>query len=211
MHVRSIFLGSLVIVLTSHVGMIVSSRGRQTDVAPAVGQGSTQIIYAQVSSDQRALIEWAEGLFRQAGLHLPSFKVRAHDERAACDGNIGLFSVIDGLAVIDLCSEPHGTAAGALVLHELAHAWTWKELGSDRRQAFQELRGFTHWSGGTVPWHEQGREQAAEILVWGLFDQPIGSVRIYGNSCGELLAGYFALTGTQPLHGFTDVCAKARE
>lgn len=209
MHVRSILLASQVIMLTSPIGMIASGESRQNDVPPAPWQGSSQIIYEQVSSDQRALVEWAAGLFRQAGLQLPPFRVRAHVDRAECDGNIGLFSVIDGLAVIDFCSEPKGTAAGTLVLHELAHAWTWHQLESDREQAFEDLRGFAHWSGAAVPWHEQGREQAAEILVWGLFDQPIGSVRIYGNSCGELLAGYLALTGTQPLYGFTEVCAKA--
>lgn len=55
-------------------------------------------------------------------------------------------------------------------------------------------------------WHERGAENAAEIIAWGLIDRPVKPVRIYDNDCDQLLGGYVILTGTDPLHGLTDVC-----
>jgi hypothetical protein len=65
----------------------------------------------------------------------------------------------------------------------------------------------TYWRNyAEVPWHENGTEQAAEIMVWGLIDEPLGMARIYQTTCSDLEAGYRALTGTAPLNGLRDLC-----
>jgi len=94
-----------------------------------------------------------------------------------------------------------------MILHEMAHAWADRALTDERKASFQELRGWEHWRAhDEVAWHENGTEQAAEIMVWGLVDRPIPMLRIHQASCEELEAGYRTLTGAAPLHGFRDHC-----
>ncbi len=94
-----------------------------------------------------------------------------------------------------------------LVIHEIAHAWARHSLTDERRDAFQAVRGWEHWHDyEAAEWYENGTEQAAEIMVWGLLDQPIKIMRINDAGCDQLDAGYRALTGAAPLHGFTDRC-----
>ncbi|HKX75576.1 MAG TPA: hypothetical protein VJR05_09320, partial [Acidimicrobiia bacterium] len=77
----------------------------------------------------------------------------------------------------------------------------------ERRLAFQQLRGWEYWNNyQEASWHENGTEQAADIIVWGLLDRPIKPIRITDNSCAELMAGYLTLTGRLPLHGYLDLC-----
>ena len=81
-------------------------------------------------------------------------------------------------------------------------------VSAENLAAFQELRGYEFWLNyDEALWHENGTEQAAEILVWGLVDRPMAMSRITDNGCDDLLAGFVTLTGQQPLHGFTDLCA----
>jgi hypothetical protein len=69
-----------------------------------------------------------------------------------------------------------------------------------------------NWSTSSQPsqeaaWHESGSEQAAEMMVWGLFDRPVRIVTIINeHSCNDLDAGYRAFTGQPPLHGYRDYC-----
>jgi hypothetical protein len=90
----------------------------------------------------------------------------------------------------------------------LAHAWAAGALTDDRRAAFQELRGFEFWRNyEQAAWEDNGTEQAAEIIAWGVNDRPSATARIDHVSCGELKAGYVALTGLRPVHGPTTICA----
>ena len=98
-----------------------------------------------------------------------------------------------------------GAIAVLTLLHELGHAWTTYTLGPKERQAFVEVRGLDAWKQGE--WHERGAEHASEILVWGLMDRPVVPGHIDQNSCGELLAGYLAPVGAEPLNGFSDLCS----
>jgi hypothetical protein len=52
-----------------------------------------------------------------------------------------------------------------------------------------------------------GRSKRAEIIAWAINDKPAALVRIDHVTCGELHDGYAVLTGLEPLHGLTSVCA----
>jgi hypothetical protein len=60
-----------------------------------------------------------------------------------------------------------------VLLHELAHAWDYHMLADEQRRAFMELRGVDTWHSHQVEWHERGAEHAAEIIKWGIIDEPI--------------------------------------
>lgn len=48
--------------------------------------------------------------------------------------------------------------------------------------------------------HENESEQAAAMILWGLFDRPVGIITINEHSCEGLDAGYRTSTGQPPLH-----------
>jgi len=150
----------------------------------------------------------AIALFDEAGLRLPPLEFVYHgDDRTACSGWAGVHRHVDGRSSVHICTSEPGPVTEALVLHETAHAWAAHDLPEDRKRDFRSLRGWTVWSDhGTVDWHENGSEQAAEIMVWGLMDRPIGIVTIHDSSCADLEAGFRALTGQGPLHGYRDHC-----
>ena len=151
---------------------------------------------------------WALGLFDDADLALPPMSFDYHgDDTAPCSGWRGAHRSVNGASTIDICTSDAGPVTAALVLHEMAHAWASIDLTEQRKDEFQALRGWTDWSNhAEVAWHNNGAEQAAEIMVWGLIDRPIGIVTINNHSCDDLDSGYRVLTGQAPLHGFRDVC-----
>jgi len=109
-------------------------------------------------------------------------------------------------SVIDICTGSDPAYTGRTILHELGHAWSWHNLTPEHRDAFQQLRGWTQWLDADLAWEQNGAEQAAEIIVWALSDHPVPVVKIADNTCADLLAGYVALTGLTPLHGYTSLC-----
>ena len=154
------------------------------------------------------LATWALDLFDAAGLELPPLRFQHHVTSAEpCHGRVGSHSRSKGVSVINLCTSDITGATQVMVLHETAHAWVAHSLDDDRKAAFKNLRGWEHWRDyKAAPWHENGTEQAAEFLVWGLLDRPYSMVRIYHSGCDELEAGFEALTGQAPLHGFREKC-----
>ena len=154
------------------------------------------------------LARWSVELFHEAGLELPPIRFTHHgDALAPCAGREGLHRHIDGLSTIEICTTDAGRTTLWLVLHETAHAWAAHDLDEGRKAEFKTLRGWEHWrSFNTIPWHENGTEQAAEIIAWGLVDRPFGVVSIHDHSCDALDAGYRTLTGQAPLHGYRDHC-----
>ncbi|MDJ0953706.1 MAG: hypothetical protein QNJ81_08500, partial [Acidimicrobiia bacterium] len=82
---------------------------------------------------------------------------------------------------------------------ELGHAWLLANLTPEGEAEFLAVRGLEHWSNGSVPWHERGAEQAAEILAWGLMDEAIALVRIGNPACADATAAYEVLTGSPPM------------
>jgi len=159
-------------------------------------------------ADFAAAATWAMDLFHEAGFDLPPLRYVFHGEHAEpCSGRLGLQHRVDRVNVIELCTSEMSFPTQVRILHETAHAWVDHALTDDRKAAFQHVRGWTYWRNYELaPWHENGTEQAAEIMVWGLIDRPLAIVQINQNSCDELDAGYRALTGQAPLHGFRDAC-----
>lgn len=154
------------------------------------------------------LANWATGLFEAAELDLPPMRFVYHGvDEQECGGYPGHHVVEGAVSVIELCRDEINLPVKVLVVHEIAHAWARHSLTDERRAAFQAVRGWEHWHDyEAAEWYENGTEQAAEIMVWGLLDQPIKIMRINDASCDQLDAGYRALTGDAPLHGFTDRC-----
>ncbi|MFW2382247.1 MAG: hypothetical protein ACN4GZ_10855, partial [Acidimicrobiales bacterium] len=127
------------------------------------------------------LATWALDLFDSAGLELPPLRFEHHESSTeACHGRVGSHRRSKGVSVINLCTSDITGATQVMVLHETAHAWAAHSLDDDRKAAFKDLRGWEHWRDyKAAPWHENGTEQAAEFLVWGLLDRPYSMVRIY--------------------------------
>ena len=156
------------------------------------------------------LASWAVALFAEAELELPPVRFRYHEgSMEPCHGRTGSHTRSSGGSTIDICTSEVTGVTEVLLLHEAAHAWAAHALDGDRQAAFKALRGFEHWRDyEAAAWHENGTEQAAEFIVWGLLDRPYSMIRIYHSGCDELERGFEILTGRPPLHGFVDRCAR---
>lgn len=199
--------------LRTTLGLTLLLTGFTTPLMPA-GLGSQAVApppaveFVDMPDELADMATWATGLFEQAGLDLPPLRFVHHGgDMAPCSGRGGVHRPQDGVNVIEICTDEISMVTEILILHETAHAWSDNSLTPERKAAFQAVRGWEHWRNyEAAGWHENGTEQAAEIMVWGLFDRPIEMVRIGQSSCDELEAGYLALTGDAPLHGFRSRC-----
>jgi hypothetical protein len=129
-----------------------------------------------------------------------------HDDPEICRGRNGIAFDRGDHTEIGLCTREVEAHVEFLILHELAHAYEHQFVSDEVREEFLELRGLERWRGSDLAWHEAGAEHTAEILVWGLMDRPVWIVRIDDVSCEELMEGYDTLTGSVPVHGYTDYC-----
>jgi hypothetical protein len=161
-----------------------------------------------LSTQEAEVLEWALSLYGEADLAVPPIDVIGHDSRDGCRGHTGYHLRQQGRSTIHICGEYQRDFAEILFLHEIAHAWDLATLSDSGRTAFLELRGLVQWweADGDRPWDELGAEQAAEIITWGLRDRPMKVTTIPAADCDSLEAGYLALTGGPPLHGFRDHC-----
>jgi len=146
-------------------------------------------------------VEWGIGRFAAAGLELPSrLAIEVHENDAACHGNSGRFEPADE-PVVHLCAdvEPGSRIARLITLHELAHAWAETQLGPDERDAFLTVRHLDVWIDGDVEPHLWGAEHAAEVVSWGLMDEPVRIIRVDDTEPAQLAVAFDALTGQAPL------------
>jgi hypothetical protein len=156
--------------------------------------------------DRRALVEWATDLYLAAGLELPPLRVDFASGTGLCpDGVDGRFVPGEPESLVLLCpsADANDLHRRHIILHEFAHAWDHYQLSDPQRHAFMELRSAEAWHAPDLAWWELGSEQAAEIMAWGLIDQPLPIIKIDGNSCQELHAGFELLVGSPPLHGLS--------
>jgi ketosteroid isomerase-like protein len=162
-----------------------------------------------------ALVGWAMARYLDAGLVEPPVMELVFPPSDQCERASG-FTVHepDGIAVhvcltaSEVCADTDcasfDLAARRTVLHELSHVWETVALDPPTRAAFLELRGLDHWFDDPL-WGYRGTEQTAEIMAWGLLDQPTRPVKLPDQrSCTELLDAYRLLTGTEPQRA--DVC-----
>lgn len=146
-----------------------------------------------------ARIEWAMSRYEAAGLELPSAIIQVHSEKASCGGNSGLYRPAP-VPEVHLCvADPDSKVGRLIALHELGHLWAENRLDQATIDGFLTMRGLADWTNNDVPPHEWGAEHAAEVLSWGLMDEPVRIVRIYDASPEALTAAFEVLTGTTPL------------
>ena len=153
--------------------------------------------------EQTNLVVWALDRYRDSGLPRPPVTHVTFPPTASClRGVLGMAYHGDESGHIDLCAPETLFAAGELplttrrtVLHELGHLWTVGHTDDTMRQAFLDHLGLPAWTG--VEWGSSGSEAAAEILVWGLMDEPV-DVRVPGTSCADRYTAFEILTGTAP-------------
>lgn len=131
------------------------------------------------------ILVWAVDRFRQTGLQLPDLEIAFPVQ---CAGKGARYHV--GKNLIEFCRVNKNRA-----LHEFAHAWA-DTSGMVDREAFLEMRGLSVWRGGPdVPAAEQGTEQLAQIIAWGLLGfQERDLPQFPFNSVSELTAAFLMLT-----------------
>lgn len=167
---------------------------------------SPQLEMVDLPLAQSAMVVRAVGLFADAGLRLPPLAVRTSDRVEVCHGRIAFHRADEHGSEIVLCYPEVAGREWRVLLHELAHAWASVGMSAERKDAFQRVRGWEHWRADDVAeWADNGNEQAAEIVKWGVSDVPV-PVFIDQDSCDELHEGYVALVGAEPPHGSRDLC-----
>jgi hypothetical protein len=156
-----------------------------------------------------ALFSWSMSRFDATSLPRPAVASVSFGALEACGSRAGVIvdSAINGPGVV-LCTDGHtvcrpnpvecsefARTARFGMLHELAHVWLLEHMTPSRQQDFMDVIGSKEWQSPNVPWGDRGAEQAAEILAWGLMDQPLDLVRIGSPSCEVRLHAYSVLTG----------------
>jgi hypothetical protein len=164
------------------------------------------ITFINGTEQEHELTDWATGRFAAAGLELPELTVSYHSDTAACDGFIGIYR--SGAGQLQICNRGNRrTEPRHTVLHELAHAWSFTTLSGDDIDRFNDHRGLRLWQGDEA-WWQQGAEQLAEIVLWGVQDpsDPFRSVWTHTEGCDELAAAFRLVTGTEPLNDSGKYC-----
>ena len=88
-----------------------------------------------------------------------------------------------------------------ILLHELAHVWEAQSVHQSRHEPFMAMRdGVKSWAGLDDAWAERGREHAANVIAWGLLEDPYPISRTYPNDPDSLMAAFRSITATDPLH-----------
>jgi hypothetical protein len=163
------------------------------------------------------LLRWALQRFADAGLppRLPrsvAFLPQVPDPWRAYGFLTGSNAPDIGVPVPDprTCAEPAcswSPAAKHAMLHELAHLWLTPTpyLGLAQRvpagrtgRDWAAAQGLV-WDDPELAWEQRAGERAAEILAWGLMDQPDRvDTRLGDPSCAELAQDFRTLTHTTP-------------
>lgn len=192
---------TLILLTFAPVGVVAPVGGLPQGPLPAATLQMNGLSPAQVGIALRVA-----SLFADAGLQLHRLEVRGSSDPADCSGRGGLHRRHDDWSEIVLCSPPAQDWGRRVVAHEFAHAWIASELTIQRKAHFQAARGWEVWHDyERAEWRENGTEQAAEIIAWGIYDRP-APVRIEALSCAHLRGDYRTLTGTEPPHPHTRLC-----
>jgi hypothetical protein len=159
------------------------------------------------------LVRWAMGRYEAADLAAPRVSsvvfgreehfLQCTDERNGLTLDLGdTAETFVCLGEREACTNDECTSftanARLLVLHELAHAWMDRHLDDGEQRAFLDHMGLEHWDGADVRWERRGVEQAAQVIAWGLMDEPVAPTRLGDRSCTELAEAFQVLTGVRP-------------
>lgn len=156
---------------------------------------------------QHEMAEWAIARFDEANLPLPAIAIEFHADKDECQGYLGYYDRSE--KQLDVCNQgAPRTEPIHTILHELAHAWSFEYLPKDIVEAFTENRGLDAWRDADARWWQQGQEQAAEVVAWGLMNEvePFNSIWVIGEECEQLSEAFAFLTGIAPLHSAAHSC-----
>lgn len=192
----------ILIIVATMVSLVLDGSPAPTS-ASADPAGTAEIQAGlQIDADDawHELVSWAHDRYASIGLDLPGALVTVRPGSGGCKGNAGLY-VPGEVPEVQICvaSEPTSKASRLIVLHELGHLWAENRLDDETRLRFLQTRELTAWIDAELPPHEWGAEHAAEVLSWGLMDEPVGIIRIYNASPEALSEAFVVLTGTEPL------------
>jgi hypothetical protein len=154
------------------------------------------------SARQMAMVRWAVGRYRLAGLPLPSLDIEFR-ANGAC-GLDWAYYVREQRRIVD-CDPWWRSESRETLLHELAHAWDQLALTDEVRRRFMAFRGLDSWRGAGTPWARRGAEQTAEIVAWGLMDDGLPELtarltKIFDMRAEDLPVAFEMLTGRKPVH-----------
>jgi hypothetical protein len=170
-----------------------------TNLPPA--SGTDTIIHG--SPEQLAMAEKALGRYQAAGLELPPLVIEfAGRNLGPCDGAPGRTYLDAPTAAVEVCWDDL-----FILLHELAHVWASHNLPSAKHEPFMAMRADAiSWASSEVAWAQRGSEHAANVIAWGVLEDPFPISRTYPNDPDALRAAFVFLTGIEPLHdGGTDI------
>jgi hypothetical protein len=162
------------------------------------------------------LLEWGLGRFHVAGLPLPQVEAIYAETATTClEGSAWAYTGAGSPHIRVCLDEDDLMSDGSLsllaritMLHELSHVWTAEHVGEEGRLAFMTDRGLSTWNEPTAAWEARASEHAAEIMSWGLAEEPFPLVRLGEPACDEARAAFTMLTGLEPL---LECGAQARE
>ena len=142
---------------------------------------------------QQGVVDWAASRYTAAGLVLPAVDIYFHSQGSGtCPGTfVAYWTSGHDTDRIDMC-----TTNRRVLLHELAHAWVHRNLTIEDREQFLQLWDLTTWASPDVAHHQQGIEEAAEIIAWGLLDGLDTISHLYHYDSQRLAVAYQHLTGS---------------
>lgn len=164
--------------------------------APRSALESPRIAVVAPTPREHAITEWALERYRMAGLELPAVEIEFHPDPSGCRNNAGFYRA----SHLDLCVADAADAyARRVMVHELAHAWSVANLTEADRERFLGLRGLDAWNSWDEPWVRRGFEQAAEVITWGVDDDPVRILLPDREDTASMTTAYELLTGLEPL------------
>ena len=146
---------------------------------------------------QLEMVDWALSRFDAAGLELPPLLIRFPDrDSPLCDGIQGRTFLSTDPIEVRMCWNSE-----FILLHELAHVWESANFPTDNHGRFNEMRhDVESWASPDDPWKTQGREHAANVIAWGLLEDPYPISETYPNDIASMVEAFHFLTGVSPLH-----------
>jgi hypothetical protein len=185
--------GLAILMLATLVAASLFTRG----VAVVLPASGTEAIVLANSAEQRGMAEWALGRYQAAGLELPPLVIEfAGRDLAQCGGAPGRTYLDETTTLVKVCWNDR-----FILLHELAHVWASHHLPFAKHEPFMAMRAdVISWASSEVAWAQRGSEHAANVIAWGVLEDPFPISRTYPNDPDALRDAFVFLTGMEPLH-----------
>ena len=121
------------------------------------------VTYSGFGPEEARIVRSAISRFDTARLELPFTHVRRANFGERCQPR-GQATNSWPVKVAQICA-----VLEEVVVHELAHAWTFVHLSESNRHEFALRRGTPTWRSREHPWMDRASEHAADILTWYLY------------------------------------------